>query len=506
MNEIEKNSFEDFEYVSWISNITGILQFQLNDIYAYRDDRFVGDAIYKSYYDKNSRNYYLFCSLLVDLRDEEKQDSSVYTRIFLLLKGNENSYLSGDIYLLDARVEPSNGKCIYLKASEQEKDILNYSYNISDIKVDFDNLQQKLNDFITSNRSNYIVKKVYIKLYKNGFIFFKKAEDSPMAVNEANFKSIYFFIKFIFHKDKFHDKSAENIIPVVNIKNSLDDNKAIEFIYDNMIRYVSEIRKNSSSPYTLNTLLGVIDYIKSFILICKTINKIEDYESKSEYLENLSDNINRYLSIHPYRPITIYQFLEDFRLFSFIILLIAGLYKLSDQNNIRNDILIKNITDYVTSISTDYQFTVIIITIILFTLLTQAIIQTLYNEDRKSNSFFVFFYKLFHTLLFSIKKRSCPNIDKYPNSSLKQYISGKIVPCMIHLEMDIRRSKSNRKVYIYLIIGLIFFAIFSLSLMYLSYKNKSNLNSVSRDKVIINSIKTSIEINLTKKYSYTNTK
>jgi len=77
MNEIEENSFEDFEYVSWISNITGVLQFQLNDIYGYRDDRFVGDAIYKSDYDKNSRNYYLFCSLLVDLRDEEKQDSSV---------------------------------------------------------------------------------------------------------------------------------------------------------------------------------------------------------------------------------------------------------------------------------------------------------------------------------------------------------------------------------------------------------------------------------------------
>jgi len=65
MNEIEKNSFEDFEYVSWISNITGILQFQLNDI------RFVGDAIYKWDYNKNSRNYYLFCSLLVYLRDKK---------------------------------------------------------------------------------------------------------------------------------------------------------------------------------------------------------------------------------------------------------------------------------------------------------------------------------------------------------------------------------------------------------------------------------------------------
>ncbi len=475
----ERASFEDFEYLSWISNITGILQFQLNDITGYRHDRFVGDAIYRYYYDPITKDYSLFCSLLTDLRDKREKRSSIYTRIFLFLDGNESDCLCGNIYLLDyipPKIIESAGlyQAIksdyrYLKSDKKLSKLLKAFNSSLSSKRNLSSLEFRLNNFLDENGSNYIIKKISIKLNRNGIILLKASKDSPKAVEIANIKSAYFFIKFLFHKDKFHDKSAENIVPIVNLKNSNASN-AFESIYDSMLRYVTEIRKNNPSPYMLNSMLGVIEYIKTFILIARDSGSFtkEDYESKSEYLENLSNSIKSSLSKKPFRPITFYQFLEDFRLFSFIVVLITGLYKLFGQDKQFKDALVESIFLHLRSISSDYQLITIIGAIIVFTLATQGLIQTIYNGNRKANSFFMIFYRPYYGVILFFKLRSLPNIINDNDSKTKRFLFGSFVPFLINIEMFLRRSEGSKKARIIFFIGILFLIISIISIYLLT--------------------------------------
>jgi hypothetical protein len=70
-------------YFSWISNVSGLLQFHLTNVSNYRADRIVGDLFCRNGLEDGESND-IFVSLLVDLRDEYLKDASVFTRIYFI--------------------------------------------------------------------------------------------------------------------------------------------------------------------------------------------------------------------------------------------------------------------------------------------------------------------------------------------------------------------------------------------------------------------------------------
>lgn len=405
---------EVYEYISWISNASGRLQFDLTTLDGYRNDRVVGDGWHINTIEDSSHR--LFVTLLADLRDRFERDSSIYSRIFLYAKeyhNDETSYMRGSFYLLDDSQNPS----LYKDYQEQkflDRLIQRSKENISDTEITLTSYLDSL------SAERYIQREIKFKLYQNGFILI-----GANTCDRADIKSAYFFIKFLFHKDRFHSQNAENIIPLIKMGDRLDLSRVSAEIYESLIAYVAQQRKIDSSPISLSWLDGVLLYTKSFLLISKEFLDEERYKQKSDGLSILSSTITEELKRKPYRASTIYQFFEDFRLFAFIITLVLAIFKFFPNDKLTNDILFYLLPSTPTA-------TVVVILIFSFT--ATSIVQILYNGTM-SHSYFSIFQKIWSSLLSFINRRSKPNI----NSKIRS-IQKYLIPSMIHLEMSMRRN------------------------------------------------------------------
>jgi len=432
---------EEYEYASWISNASGRLQFNLTTLDGYRNDRVVGDGWHINRVE--DRTHTLFVTLLADLRDRFVKDSSVYSRIFFYAKefhnDDEISYMSGSFYLLDDSQYPS----LYKDQKEQkfvEKIIQRSQESIADTK-------KMLKSYLDSlSPQRYVQREINFKLYQNGYILL-----SANNSDEADIKSAYFFIKFLFHKDRFHSQNAENIIPLIKIGERLDLSRVSSEIYESLIAYVAQQRKIDSSPISLSWLDGVLLYTKSFLLISKEFLGEEAYKQKSDGLSILSNTITEELKRKPYRASTIYQFFEDFRLFAFIITLILAIFKFFPNDKMTNDILFYLLPSTPTA-------TVVVILIFSFTM--TSIVQILYNGTM-NHSYFSIFQKIWHIVLFFFKRQS------KPNRGLKRRVIQKyLIPSMIHLEMSLRRNLRWRyKLFFFVLLMLLIVG----SLIYYNY-------------------------------------
>ncbi len=428
---------DTYNYISWISNASGMLQFELSTLEGYRNDRIVGDCWHINEAIDSKR--VIFVTLLADLRDRFEKDSSIYTRIFLYAKEEEDSqnssYLAGNFWLIDDVSYPA----LYKDRAEQKF----ISKIIKKSKNSLENIKPILENYLSNLAPRYIKREVKFKIYQNGYILLGSDENS-----EADIKSAYFFIKFLFHKDRFHSRNAENIVPLIKIENSLNFGKIATKIYKSMIAYVAQQRKIDSTPISLSWLDGVLLYTKSFLLISKEYLGEQDYEHKSDGLSILSDAITEELKRKPYRASTIYQFFEDFRLFAFIVTLVLAIYKFFPQYKIEDDKLIHLLP------STP---TVTIVVILIFSFLATGIVQVLYNGTIRQ-SYFSIFQKLWSKGLSFISKHSKPNSTRRLNIFQKYFI-----PYIVNFEMFIRRNirwKFKMFIFITFILSIIGFVIY----------------------------------------------
>jgi len=407
---------ETYEYISWISNASGRLQFDLTTLNGYRNDRIVGDGWHINKKEEQ-RTHRLFVTLLADLRDKFQKDSSEYSRIFLYAtesQDGDSSYISGSFYMLDDSSSPS------LYKDKKEQEFLDESIQFAQESIS--KAQNHLKKYLASlSPHRYIQKEICFKLYQNGFILLNTNKDNDIA----DIKSAYFFIKFLFHKDRFHHKNAENIIPLLKIGDSLDMSSVTTTIYESLIAYVLQQRKIDSSPISLSWLDGILLYTKSFLLTSKEFLSEKRYENKSDSLAVLSSAITEELKRKPYRASTIYQFFEDFRLFAFIITLVLAIFKFFPDDILENDILFHLIPSTPTST---------VVVILIFSFSATSIVQILYNGTI-SHSYFSIFQKIWCNLLSFIKRQSRPNI----NTNIK-IVQKYLIPSIIHLEMSIRRN------------------------------------------------------------------
>ncbi|MEA3492134.1 MAG: hypothetical protein U9R27_09565 [Campylobacterota bacterium] len=406
---------EESEYASWISNASGRLQFDLTTLDGYRNDRVVGDGWHTNRVEDGS--HILFVTLLADLRDRFVRDSSIYSRIFLYAKefhsDDETSYMRGSFYLLDDSQYPS------LYKDHKEQKFLDEIIQCSQESIA--DTHKTLKSYLESlSPQRYIQREIHFKLYQNGYILL-----SSNNSDVADIKSAYFFIKFLFHKDRFHSQNAENIVPLIKIGDTLDLSRVSAKIYESLIAYVAQQRKIDSSPISLSWLDGVLLYTKSFLLISKEFLGEEAYKQKSDGLSILSNTITEELKRKPYRASTIYQFFEDFRLFAFIITLVLAIFKFFPDDKLANDILFYLLPSTPTG-------TVVVILVFSFT--ATSIVQILYNGTM-SHSYFSIFQKIWNNLLSCINRHSKPNID-----SKIEVIQKYLIPSMIHLEMSMRRN------------------------------------------------------------------
>jgi len=219
-------------YISWVPNVSGQLLFSLVDALDYRNDRIVGDVFecrekrqQESVLEKDFLDPFLI-SMLVDLRDvNERKVKSGYTRLVFLAKPNtDGSLLSGKIGFFDDLKQP-----MLYKSDRENKIIRTLSQQLSydDWEQSFENLKRLYQD--TKETKAYTV--IEFELHQNGRIMLKLS-DSLKALNpkqiRADVLQAYFFIKFVFHKDRFHDKANEYIY---NAPKSLDNNSSLDLSY-----------------------------------------------------------------------------------------------------------------------------------------------------------------------------------------------------------------------------------------------------------------------------------
>jgi len=451
---------DNYRYISWISNVSGVLQFNITDIKDYRLDRFVGDAYcFNSFSDTDIdfKNQIILTSILVDLRDRAEKNSSVYTRVIFIAKQDRDNSLTGKIYLLDSKRYPKLYKdkkeIDFLKSILLPLDTAQEEYNTPKAYL---NITKKIEEFIKINREDYIVKTISFKFKSNGFLLMELEDrGTGKDINDdlSDIKSAYFFIKFLFHKDRFHEQNAENIIPIIDLNEYGANQESLLFvtdeIYKSILRYIAEKRKFEETPITLSELLGVIQYTKSFLLTAMSENILEksDYKVKIEFLDNIQDSIKSKLKLQPYRPLTLYQFFEDFRLFGFIWVIIFAIYKFYEKSsNFKDDFIYQFLYKYIHNLTP----TVTIIILIFITFLFASITQMIYNKNSKKTTFFVLVLWFWHKILHFIKVRSYPNLSK-------GFFRRRFFPFLINVEMYFRRGfKEDVKAFF---IGLLAFII-----------------------------------------------
>ena len=447
---------ENYDYVSWISNVSGRLFFRLTDGYNYRYDRIVGDVVH--YNGEIDNNRVFFLSLLADLRDLREDTSSKYTRVVIFATAKPTNchgkFLYGNVYLIDDNSHNS------LRKDSYEIDFLqsiNSAIKSNIVTEEF--FKEKINKLI-NQIDNKEIRNVSFKLQNTGIIHLKKNHAIPnhSDIVDADVQASFYLLKFTFHKDRHHKNSEESIIPMI-AQNSMDecniDNIDLSKNYtiahhliEGVKQYIAEKRKLSDdSSRMFFNLKGVLNYTQTMTEILIEYMKMEKSREIIKYeqrcLENLNSSIERELEKKPYRPATFYEFLPELRNILFIpLLILSAFYAIS-----RIDEGLKNtLALHISQIEQYYIFTIIIAISIM-----ESIRKWYYRDD----TFFIdFVINIPSTFLRFIKKYSNPNL--YPKW---RFIGYYIVPSIINMEMTIRRSLSIVKILFYIFFILSYIAI-----------------------------------------------
>ncbi len=447
--------------ISWISNVSGRLFFNLTDPYSYRMDRIIGDVIHLNKQENNTR--YLFTSVLVDLRDEAIENSTVFTRIVLWAKATVNDdelpkSFEGAIYFFDDPAYPK------LNKSNDERKIVTQFNTLAK-----DNKPEELLDELTKLVQLYeedkdkIIDKVNFKIYANGIIELEQSKlwsTHSQEEKSPTIKQAFYFIKFIFHKDRFHLQSNEGIIRIINAPKSFDDLNSTEIvkITEELLvgikRYIAESRKlNSKNPLVLQQLKGVLVYANSLITIIESVLTNNDATNEKELkiianernlFKNVDASIDMELTQKPSRSVNIYQFISELQVWSMIGLAILGPIivitfqtTLHEVKNSESKIEFGNILNhYIRDVLLPYYGTWFLVAVILVVL-----VKWLYDRTFKSAYLLTVVNSIWMNFIYITRKLSKPNIK---SNNLLSILSSQFIA----LEMWIRRGKDSLKILI----------------------------------------------------------
>ena len=453
--------------ISWISNVSGRLFFNLTDPYSYRMDRIVGDVIHLN--KKIDRTRYLFVSMLVDLRDEAEPNSTEFTRVVLWAKADFNddelpTKFEGAIYFFDDFSNPG------LEKSTEEKEIVTNFKKLAK-KESAKSLQDQIKTLVElyENKKGIekgkekIIDKVNFKIYANGIIELNQSSLWGTTTTEQKnpaIKQAFYFIKFLFHKDRFHSQSNEGIIRIIETKKSFDQYTSEEIVgftkelLAGIKRYVAENRKqNAKSPIVLQQLKGVIVYANSLISIMEsTIGNIENHTKEQireiayekQLIENLNDSIDMELSQKPLRPVNVYQFISELQTLSAIALaIIAPFIIITYQTMLHEyDEKIKTTDELLGS----YMATLISYYGIWFVaaVILVVILKWTYDGTFKSSYVLTLVDFIWKKGVYYTRKLSNPSIIKPAYLDIVSYPA----QWFTKIEMSIRRSKDSFKVFL----------------------------------------------------------
>lgn len=452
----------DYDYVSWISNVSGRLFFRLTAGHNYRYDRIVGDVVHFNQNVDGKR--IIFLSLLADLRDLDKdiQRHSKFTRVVLSAWANPSDcygeFLYGNLYFID------NSDFNSLTKSQKERDFLesiNEAIDKNSINKEFvDNL---LESFLKTPQKNEVIKNIKFKIQETGVIHLKKEDTYPIGNQpiDPDVRAAFYLIKFTFHKDRHHNHSEENIINIVPTEkigecqkyysNCSKDYQIAYYIIEGVKQYVAEKRKLGNSSRMFHNLKGVLVYTQtmceSFIEYLIKKECIESIQHQQRCIENLNSSIKLELEKREHRPATFYEFIPELRNLLFVpLVFISALYAIIRFKLVEHSFSMEEVVTY-------YLGSIIIALVIM-----DCIRKFYYNDD----TFFIDpLSNIPQYFLKSIKKYSNPNIAKY--NIFGRYI----FPAIINMEMSLRRGSYSEKLFYMLLFLLVYIDISIYAYLYL---------------------------------------
>jgi len=452
----------NYDYVSWISNVSGRLLFHLTDAYSYRHDRIVGDVIEFNELRGDTR---IFClSMLVDLRDSDKStykeknlqaNDSKYTRVVIISKVNNNSCvpktLEGEVYLIDDALYTG------LYKSKEEVTLIEKIQDFSNSNDDFIKLEKIIDNFRSSTKID--VATVTFKINESGFIYLKKYNGAKFNEEKSDsidpeVKMAFFILKFTFHRDRYHSHSTENIVRVISYEkikcciaktSDIKDKELLiaKKLLDGVKGYISQKRKNDVSYKEFCDLKGVINYTKTLtVILDKMLHKIKKEKNESKdfieyeekYLQNIDATLDRELNKMPkLEPKSFFSFLSELRVILFLPLFIlsSSLLVVRLLNIRTEDLKFNNFVD---------AYIILIIVCILALELVRGIIRS-----KEETYLLEPIIKFPNIILSKIKKCSTPNILIKDNCISFKITNQIIFPKIIDIEMYFRRKRDKSK-------------------------------------------------------------
>ena len=414
------------KYISWIPNTSGMLLYSLVEPFDYRIDRIVGDVFEiregnKSVNDKDCSEPFLI-SMLVDLRDfNEKSKSSKYTRIIFTATPNEDcSKLNGKIYFLDNLERPG------LYKDETEITLIK-KLSESHTKDKWDEIVADLIRHYKRQEDPHLVYSILeYTLEETGKIIIEHKEHRHQLEEKlyrVEVEQAYYFIKFIFHKDRFHSQKNEYIVPITKENGSPDDN--FLNIAKGIIRHIVSRRKENAGNFlVIKSLRGMITYVKVLL------NLIGDSEIRNKELTRVGF-IDKGLEneLDQLRPISLpnfKDFLDDFKSWSVIVFAIITPFIITSKHTF------SSLEDYTLNMALPYYgYGMLVVIGAIF-----AIRIIILKKSYKSCFFVRKIGDIVVWTVLGIKKRSKPTIGtKLHTSWYEKYF----FPFMVDIGMKVKR-------------------------------------------------------------------
>lgn len=291
----------------WIPNISS-LAFHLIDPLDYRHDRIVGDIIF--HHDLS------WLSILVDLRDEDHWHNAGYIRIVLVLDKNRDDARTGTLYFFNERVPYSQAR-----VDDRFVETLEKSQTAEAVA----NLLQAWKESYKKHKNGYFYT-IGFHIFSNGIICLRHLQSNAASLSkegkETSLQQAYYFLKAVFHKDRFHQPANEKILKLYPgkcaalVSNDKRQKDFFDHITQNILQHIAEVRKHHNlKPHTLQELLGILTYAKS--------SDRYGHQTYKEKIALLEEVIEHELKKKPAYPVDIYQFTHDLK--SFITIIFAVL-------------------------------------------------------------------------------------------------------------------------------------------------------------------------------------
>ncbi len=437
-------------YISWIPNISNMLMFSLVDPLDYRKDRIVGDIIFSRQPNSNIEDKHhlepFLISMLVDFRDyRDKDATSKYTRVIFTASpqsSKSTNELKGEFYFLD------DSENLGLYKSKEEKECVKRFHE----STEEHEWNESIKDLITYYYSNTEKKKftaISYTLKENGIITFAY-KDSSVELDaekyEVDVNQAYYFIKFIFHKDRFHPKTNEQIVPIIPYNDEKNlDNYVLQMAEGIERNILTRRKENSNNFFELQALQGMISYIK---VLLNLINA--DHSEDIKKVDQISDGISKELKqLHPVSIPTFGDFAQDLKTWIVIIFAIITPYIISSKPTF------KSLQEYFLNMALPYYGIG----------LGFAMLATLFIRFAQTYKTCFILVKIIDFLKFfvgGIKKYSRPSIGQNPLTFF-------IFPGIINIEMFTRRIELNWKKSVSSVISILLLITFVIGL-FLIYK------------------------------------